>query len=81
MLTYLMLLTALFNAVCLCDAYFFAIDFCECFFVFMNSLGLLTQFVYFKYYLASRTVPYSIGFHISCSHRFINGRAMCSLEK
>ena len=53
--SYLMLFTALFNAVCLYNA-FFAIDFFKCFFVFMLCLGLLTQFVYFKYYFASCTV-------------------------
>ena len=30
MIAYLMQFTTLFNAVCLYNAYFFAIDFCEC---------------------------------------------------
>ena len=43
MLAYLMLLTALFNAVCLYNAYlFFAIDFCKCFIFSYFVLGLLT---------------------------------------
>ena len=32
MLAYFMLFAALSNAVCLYNAYFFAIDFCKCFF-------------------------------------------------
>ena len=31
MLAYLMLFAALSNAVCLCNGFFFAIDFCKCF--------------------------------------------------
>ena len=55
-LAYLMLFATLSNTVCLYNSFFIAIDFFKCFFVFMLCLGLLTQFVYFKYYFASLTV-------------------------
>ena len=48
-LAYLMLFDALSNAVCLYNASFFVNDFCNCFFILMFCLGLLTQFVYFMY--------------------------------
>ena len=54
MLADLMLFADLSNAVCLHNA-FFPIYFCKCFF-FMLCLGLLTQFVYFKYDFASCAV-------------------------
>ena len=43
MLAYLMLFAALSNAVCLYNAYFFAIDFLQMLLVFMLCLGLLTH--------------------------------------
>ena len=43
LLAYLMLFAALSNAVCLYNAFFFAIDFYKCFFVFMLCLVLLTH--------------------------------------
>ena len=59
MLAYLMLLTALYNSVCLYNAYFL-LRRLQMLVVFKHCLELLTQFVYFKYYLASCTV------HIIC---------------
>ena len=41
-LAYLMLFAALTNAVCLYNAYFFAIDFCKCFFFHALSLFIDT---------------------------------------
>ena len=53
MLAYLML----FTAVCLYNAYlFFGIDFCKRFLFSCFVFGLLTQFAYFNYCFASRTV-------------------------
>ena len=69
MLAYLMLFAALYNAICLCNVFsplIFANAFC-----FHAFLGLLTQFVYFKYYFASCTVLLICWFFlILCSHRF-----------
>ena len=84
MLAYLMLFSALSNAVCLYNAFYiffllliFANAFC-----FMLCLGLLTQFVYFKYDFPSFAVPLIFWFFIfPCSHHFLYERAMCSLEK
>ena len=79
MLAYLMLFSALSNAVCLHNA-FFAIYFCKCF-VFILYLGLLTQFVYFKYDFPSYAVLLICWFFlILCSHHFLYERAMCSGE-
>ena len=83
MLAYLMLFAALSNAVCLHNASFFlfAIDLCKCF-CFMLYLGLLTQFVYFKYDFPSCAVLLICWFFlILCSHHFLYERAMCHLEK
>ena len=82
MLAYLMLFAALSNAVCLHNAsFFFAIDFCKCFF-FMLCLGLLTQFVYFKYDFPSYAVLLICWFFlILCPHHFLCERAICSLAK
>ena len=78
MLAYLMLFAALSNAVCLHNAILlliFAVDFMLC-------LGLLTQFVYFKYDFPSYAVFLICWFFlILCSHHFLHERAMCSLEK
>ena len=49
MLAYLMLLAALYNAVCLHNAYFLLLIFANAFCV-MLCLGLLTQCVYFKHH-------------------------------
>ena len=73
MLAYLMLFAALSNAVCLYNAFFifvllliFANAFC-----FMLCLGLLTQFVYFKYDFPSCAVLLICWFFlIVCSHHF-----------
>ena len=54
MLAYLMLFDALSNAVCLYNAFSLSLNFAQK--IFMLCLGLLTQFVYFKYYFASCTV-------------------------
>ena len=80
MLAYLMLLAALSNAVCFKNVFFFfAIDFTFCF---MLRLGLLTQFVYFKYDFSSCVVLLICSFLPNlCSHHFLYERAMCSLEK
>ena len=51
---YLILFTALLNAVCLYNAYlFFAIDFCKCFLFSCFVFGLLKQLVYLKCYFLS----------------------------
>ena len=82
MLAYLMLFSALSNAVCFYNGcFFFAIDICKCF-LFMLCLGLLTQFVYFKYDFSSCAVLFICLFLLNlCSHHFFYERAMCSLEK
>ena len=75
MLAYSMLFAALSNAVCFYNA-FFAIAFC-----FMLCLGLLTQFVYFKYDFPSCAVLLICWFFlILCSHHFLYETAMCSGE-
>ena len=75
MLAYLLLFAALTNAVCLCNA-FFANALC-----FMLCLGLLTQFVYFKYDFQSCAVLLICWFFlILCSRHFLYERAMCSGE-
>ena len=51
-LAYLMLFAALNNAVCLYNDSFFGIDFCKCFFIFMLCHCLLTQFVYFIFFIS-----------------------------
>ena len=81
MLTYLMLLAALSNAVCLYNA-FFAIDFCKCFLFHALSWFIDTWFVYFKYDFPSCAVLLNgCFFLILFSHHFLCERAMCSLEK
>ena len=77
-LAYLMLFAALTNAVCLYNASFFAIDFCECF------LFSCFVFVYFIFLFASCTVLLiCLFFLILYSHRccFFYERAMSSPEK
>ena len=70
-LAYLMLFAALSNAVCFNNVFFsllliFANAFC-----FMLCLGLLTQFVYFKYDFSSCTVLLICLFLLNlCSHHF-----------
>ena len=84
MLAYLMLFAALSNAVCLYNAFLsfsllliFANAFC-----FMLCLGLLTQYVYFKYdFLSCAVLLICWFFPILCSDHFLYERAMCSLEK
>ena len=79
---YLMLFAALSNAVCLHNAFFFAIDFLQMFFFHALSWFNDTQFVYFKYDFPSCAVLLICWFFlILCSHYFIYERAMCSLEK
>ena len=74
MLAYLMLFAALSNAVCLHNGL--------CFVCFMLCLGLLTQFVYFKYDFSSCAVLLNLSFLLNlCSRHFLYERAMCSLEK
>ena len=51
---YLMLFTALLNAVCLHNNNFFAIDFCKCFF--FHALTWVIDTVPFKYYFESCAV-------------------------
>ena len=82
MLAYLMLVAALSNAVCFYNGlFFFAIDFCKCF-QFHAFLGLLTQFVYFKYDFSSCAVLLICSFLLNlCSHNFLYEWAVCSLEK
>ena len=65
---YLMLLAALSNAVC-STMFLFSIDFCKCF-LFHVCLGLLTQFVYFKYDFSSCAVLLICSF-LLCSHHFL----------
>ena len=51
-------------------------------FCFMRCLGLLTQFVYFKYDFSSCAVLLICSFLLNqCSHNFLYERVMCSLEK
>ena len=80
MFAYLMLLAALSNAVCLHNAFFlliFANASC-----FMFCLGLLTQFVYFKYDFPSCAVILICCFFLILRpHHFLYERAMCSLVK
>ena len=59
--------------------FFFLLIFAFCF---MLCLGLLTQFVYFKYDVSSCAVLLICSFLLNlCSHNFLYERAMCSLEK
>ena len=75
-----MLFSALSNAVCLYNA-FFAIYFYKCF-CFMLCLGLLTQFVCFKYDFPLCTVHLiCLFFLILSSQHFLYERAMCFLEQ
>ena len=53
MLAYLMLLASLFTTVCLNNTYLLF----KCFLFSCFVFGLLTQFVYFKYYFISCIVP------------------------
>ena len=85
MLAYLMLFAALTNAVCLHNASFF-LSFLQLIFAialcFMLCLGLLTQFVYFKYDFPSIAVLLICWlFLILCSRHFTYERALCSLDK
>ena len=71
MLAYLMLLTALSNAVCLHNAYLFAIDFCKCFlfscFVIVHwHIACLFQVLFCIVHSAFNVLV----FLILCSHRF-----------
>ena len=84
MLAYIMLFASLSNAVCLYNDFFpfFLLLVSANAFCFMLCLGLLTQFVYFKYDFPSCAVLLICWFFpILCSHHFLCERAICSLEK
>ena len=82
MLAYLMLFAALTNAACLYNAFYLLLIFVNAFYFHALSWFIDTQFVYFKYDFAPSTVLLIWWFFlIPCSHRFINERAMCSLDK
>ena len=80
MLAYLMLFATLSNAVCL--LLYLMLFVCIMLFAFMLCIGLLTQFVYFKYDFQSCAVILICWFFIMlCPHHFLYERGMCSLEK
>ena len=82
MLAYLMLLAALSNAVCVHNGLFSLLFIFANAFCFMLYLGLLTQFVYFKYDFSSCAVLLVCPFLLNlCSHNFLYEGAMCSLSK
>ena len=79
MLAYLMLLAALSNVVCLCNA-FFAIYFCKCFF-FMLCLGLLTHSLFISLFCIMHSVFNLVFPNSMFTPFFYYEMAMCSLEK
>ena len=83
MLSYLMLLAALCNAVCLHNVLFFLLlIFANAFCHHALSWFIDTWFVYFKYDFPFCAVLLICWFFlIPCSHHFLYERAMCSLEK
>ena len=77
MLACLMLFSALCNAVCLYNVFFFANAFCY----YALSWFIDTYYVYFKYDFLSCAVPLICWFFlILCSHHFLYEWAMCSGE-
>ena len=91
MLAYLMLFAALSNAICLHNAFFFAIDFLQMLFVFVLCLGLLAHSLFislfiiiYRYILVLVFIIYSAinlsVFEILCSHRFFI-KGLCVLWK
>ena len=73
MFSYLMLLTALFNVVCLCNAYLFsAIELCKCFLFSCHCHWVTDTVCLFKVLFC---IIYSalnqLVFLILCSHRFL----------
>ena len=83
MLAYLMLFSALSNAVCLHNDFFFLLLIFANAFCFMLYLGLLTHSLFISSMIFHHAQCFkSVGFFlILCSHHFSNERAMCSLEK
>ena len=79
MLLYIMS-AALFNAVCLCNA-FFAIDFFKRFFSYALSWVIDTVCLFQILFCIMHSAFNVLVFLILCSHRFFYERAMCSLEK
>ena len=81
MLAYLMLLTALFNAVCLYNAYFLLLIFANAFSFHALSwvIDIVCLFQILSYIMHSAFNL--LVFLILCSHRFFNEKGMCSLEK
>ena len=77
MLAYLMLFSALLNAVCLHNAYIFAIDFCKCNLLSCFVIGLSTHSLSIS---NITTIMYSafklLVFLILCSRRFL-----CALKE
>ena len=80
MLAFLMLFAALFNSVCLYNA-FLAIEFFKCFFFHALSWVIDAYFVHFKYYLASCTVLLICWFSKFHVNTVFYETGMCSLEK
>ena len=76
MLANIILFAALFNAVCLHNTLFFAIDFFKCFVLGYRHIVCLFQILFWIMHSAFNLLV----FLILCSHRFFNERAMCSLE-
>ena len=83
MLAYLMLFAALFNAICLYNAFIMPLTFSNAFCFHSLSWVNDTLFNYFKYYFRIMHIAFNLlVFLILCSHQFfLNERAMCSLDK
>ena len=79
MLAYLMLSSALSNAVCLNNASFFSIDFCKCFLFSALSWFIDTWFVYLKYDFPSCAVLLICWFFLILVHAIFYMKALCAL--
>ena len=80
MLAYLMLFDALYNAVCLHNAFLSFYLFLQMLFVFMLCLGLLTHSLFISSMILQHAQCCWF-LLILCSHHFLYEGAMCSLEK
>ena len=82
MLAYLMLFTALFNAVCLYNVIYFYLDIFKCFLFFCFVLGYWHIVCLFQILFCIMHSAFNLlDFLILCSHRFVTERVKCSLER
>ena len=80
MLAYLMLFAALFNSVCLSNAYFIYFYFCKCFFFHTLSWVIDAVFLFQILFCIMHSAFNLLVFVLLCSHIFYNERTMCSGE-